>query len=156
MSASVLDRILARKREEIAQRRVRHGIELLRDAARAQAPARGFVSAMRARLARGASAVIAEIKQASPSRGLIRADFDPAALARSYADGGAACLSVLTDIDFFQGADAHLQAARAAVALPVLRKDFTLDAYQVVEARAGGGLHPADRGRVSGPGGAHG
>jgi indole-3-glycerol phosphate synthase len=136
MSATILERILARKREEVVARRAARGLEALQDACREQSPPRGFVRAIEQRLAHGASAVIAEIKKASPSRGLIRADFDPPALARSYARGGATCLSVLTDIDFFQGADAYLQAARAAVELPVLRKDFTVDAWQVWEARA--------------------
>ena len=135
MSGNVLDRILARKREEIAQRSGGRDLAALRAIARDAAPPRGFAGALEERIARGESAVIAEIKKASPSRGVIRADFDPVALARSYERGGAACLSVLTDVDFFQGADAYLVDARAAVTLPVLRKDFTIDAWQVWEAR---------------------
>jgi indole-3-glycerol phosphate synthase len=109
--------------------------ELQRSAATAPAP-RGFAAALRRKIADGHPAVIAEVKKASPSRGVIRSDFHPADIARSYAAGGAACLSVLTDMDFFQGADAYLREARDACALPVLRKDFTIDAYQIHEARA--------------------
>ncbi|BBL76531.1 indole-3-glycerol phosphate synthase TrpC [Methylomagnum ishizawai] len=132
----ILQKILRRKAEEIAQRLALVTLqEMLRRAAAADAP-RGFVDALRAKVAAGLPAVIAEIKKASPSKGVMRPEFYPAAIARSYADHGAACLSVLTDRDFFQGSEDYLQEARAACALPVLRKDFTVDPYQVVEARA--------------------
>lgn len=132
----VLQRILARKHEEVAARRA--ALPLVEIAARAAAapPVRGFAAAIEAKIAAGHAAVIAEVKKASPSKGVIRADFRPAEIARSYADGGAACLSVLTDIDFFQGADDYLVQAREACALPVLRKDFIVDPWQVHEARA--------------------
>ena len=133
--SDVLARILARKREEVAARDAAVPLRVL-EARVSEVPAtRGFAAALDARTAAGAPAVIAEVKKASPSKGVIRADFDPPAIARAYADAGAACLSVLTDADFFQGRDADLQAARAACTLPVLRKDFTVDPYQVVEAR---------------------
>jgi indole-3-glycerol phosphate synthase len=134
--STILDTILRRKGEEVAERRKRVSEADLRSRAAAMPPARGFAAALDARVAAGAAAVIAEVKKASPSKGVIRADFDPAAIARSYEAGGAACLSVLTDADFFQGSEAFLQQARAACALPVLRKDFTVDPYQVAEARA--------------------
>ena len=134
--ADILQRILDRKHEEIADRAARVPLAELRERAAAASPVRGFVAALQATRAAGLPGVISEVKKASPSKGVIRADFDPAAIARSYEAAGAACLSVLTDVDFFQGADAYLQQARAACALPVLRKDFTVDAYQVVEARA--------------------
>ena len=134
--SDVLQTILARKAVEIAERSAQRPLEAVREAALAQPEARGFAQALRAKRALDLPAVIAEVKKASPSKGLIRPDFDPAAIARSYEAGGAACLSVLTDIDYFQGSDAYLQQARAACALPVLRKDFTIDEYQVYEARA--------------------
>ena len=131
----ILRRILRRKAEEVAERAEARPLRELADAARDLPPARGFRDALRARTEAGEAAVIAECKRASPSRGVIRADYDPAAVAADYAAHGAACLSVLTDEPFFGGQDAHLQAAREATPLPVLRKDFTLDTYQVYEAR---------------------
>ncbi|MGH8353097.1 MAG: indole-3-glycerol phosphate synthase TrpC [Pseudomonas sp.] len=133
---TVLEKILARKAEEVAERRARVGLaELERQAQLAEAP-RGFAQALLERAKRKEPAVIAEIKKASPSKGVLREHFVPAQIAKSYEAGGAACLSVLTDLDFFQGADAYLQEARAACGLPVIRKDFLIDPYQVVEARA--------------------
>ena len=131
----VLKRILARKQEEVAERRDRVSLFELKARAASAPPVRGFADAVQAKIAAGLPAVIAEVKKASPSKGVIRADFHPAEIARSYEAGGAACLSVLTDIDFFQGSDAYLQQARAACSLPVLRKDFIVDAYQLHEAR---------------------
>ena len=133
--ADILQRILDRKAEEIAERSARMPLDALRAQLADAPPTRGFITAIEAKCAAGKPAVIAEIKKASPSKGVIREDFDPAAIARSYEIGDAACLSVLTDTDFFQGADAYLQQARGACALPVLRKDFTIDPYQIVEAR---------------------
>ncbi len=133
--SDVLQRILARKTEEIAERRARVPLATLRGQLAEASPVRGFVAALQQQVGVGRPAVIAEVKKASPSKGVIRPDFDPVAIAASYARGGAACLSVLTDVDFFQGSDAYLQQARAACTLPVLRKDFTIDPYQVVEAR---------------------
>ncbi|OGI39149.1 MAG: indole-3-glycerol-phosphate synthase [Candidatus Muproteobacteria bacterium RBG_16_62_13] len=131
----ILTKILARKTEEIAERSEALPLRELNSRV-GQAPAvRGFVKAIEARLKAGLPAVIAEIKKASPSKGLLRTDFDPAAIARSYASHGATCLSVLTDADFFQGSETYLQQARAACELPVLRKDFIIDPYQVYEAR---------------------
>jgi len=136
--SDVLSRILARKAEEVASRRARTPLaEVIARAAAAPA-ARGFAKAIEAKIAAGHAAVIAEVKKASPSKGVLRADFRPAEIAASYERGGAACLSVLTDVDFFQGHDDYLLQARAACALPVLRKDFTVDDYQVHEARAMG------------------
>ena len=131
----VLKRILARKQEEVAERRERVSLFELKARIASAPPVRGFADAVEAKLRAGLPAVIAEVKKASPSKGVIRPDFDPAAIARSYEAGGAACLSVLTDIDFFQGSDAYLQQARAACSLPVLRKDFVVDAWQLYEAR---------------------
>lgn len=136
--SDILEKILATKRAEIVAGLTAVSLDEMRARAQAQPPARDFVGALRARIAAGRPAVIAEIKKASPSKGVIRADFRPAEIAASYADGGAACLSVLTDRQYFQGAPEYLQAARAACALPVLRKDFIVDAYQVYEARAMG------------------
>ncbi|MEW5887464.1 MAG: indole-3-glycerol phosphate synthase TrpC [Pseudomonadota bacterium] len=134
--ADILQRIIQIKRGEVAQARRRHSMADLQEGIAAQTPPRGFEQALRRRLADGRSAVIAEIKKASPSKGVLRADFRPAEIARSYEAHGAACLSVLTDVQFFQGAPEYLVAARAACALPVLRKDFLIDPYQVFEARA--------------------
>lgn len=134
----ILERILVVKREEVRLAQTAKPLATVRAEAEAQAPARDFVGALRAKIAAGRPAVIAEVKKASPSKGVIRADFRPAEIAADYAAHGAACLSVLTDRQFFQGAPEFLQAARAACDLPVLRKDFLVDAYQVVEARAMG------------------
>jgi indole-3-glycerol phosphate synthase len=136
--SDILQRIVEVKREEIAAARPKRSAADLQELARAQSAPRGFVAAMRAKVARGDAAVIAEIKKASPSKGVLREQFDPAAIAASYAKHGAACLSVLTDVQFFQGHADYLKAARAACALPVIRKDFLIDPYQVVEARAMG------------------
>ncbi len=132
----ILKKILNRKAEEIADRQKRIPMNELRDRAHMSDQPRGFVVAMESKIKQGKPAVIAEIKKASPSRGVLREDFRPADIAQSYAFGGAACLSVLTDRDFFQGCEAYLQLARNACPLPVIRKDFLIDPYQVVEARA--------------------
>jgi len=134
--ADILDRILATKREEVARAKAQAPLPEQRAAAEARRDVRPFEAALRAQLAAGRPAVIAEVKKASPSKGVLRADFDPAAIALSYARHGAACLSVLTDREYFQGAPEYLEAARQASGLPVLRKDFIVDAYQVYEARA--------------------
>lgn len=132
----ILKRILDRKAEEVDERLRQAGLDVLEQRIEAAAPVRGFIAAIEQRLSAQQPAVIAEIKQASPSRGILRHEFDPAQIAASYERGGAACLSVLTDVDFFKGSDAYLQQARAACSLPVLRKDFVIDPYQVYEARA--------------------
>ena len=133
---TVLRRICDRKLEEIQERKTTRSVEALKDEALAQSAPRGFIDSLRMRVSAGEPAVIAEVKKASPSKGVIREHFDPAELAKSYESGGATCLSVLTDIDFFQGADEYLLAARAACQLPAIRKDFTLDSYQIWESRA--------------------
>jgi indole-3-glycerol phosphate synthase len=134
----LLQRILEAKRAEVAAARASIPDREIERRAREAPPRRDFVGAIRARIEAGKPAVIAEIKRASPSKGLLRAEFDPAAIARSYEAGGAACLSVLTDREFFQGAPEHLAQARSACALPVLRKDFVTEPYQVCESRAMG------------------
>lgn len=133
---TVLEKIIARKFEEVAERSARVSLAELEQLAKAAEAPRGFANAMLRQAARKQPAVIAEIKKASPSKGVIREHFVPADIAVSYEKGGATCLSVLTDVDYFQGADDYLQQARAAVSLPVIRKDFMVDPYQIVEARA--------------------
>lgn len=135
-NSDILQTILHTKQEEIALRSAKRSLSQLAVDAASADPVRGFVHAMRQRVAQGEPAVIAEIKKASPSKGVIRANFDPVAIAQSYERGGAACLSVLTDVLYFQGHESYLQAARAACQLPVIRKDFIVDRYQVYEARA--------------------
>ena len=135
-TTGILQQILERKTEEVRERRAALSEEILQQQARTAPPCRGFYRALRARLDLGQHAVIAELKKASPSRGVLREEFDPVAIARSYEQAGATCLSVLTDRDFFQGSDEYLRLARAACHLPVLRKDFIIDSYQVHEARA--------------------
>jgi len=131
----ILKKILQRKTEEVAERCSKISQQSLIQRLETASEVRGFFNALQKKTGSGDAAVIAEIKKASPSRGVIRAQFEPAAIAASYARGGAACLSVLTDVDYFQGADEYLQQARAACSLPVLRKDFMIDPYQVYEAR---------------------
>jgi indole-3-glycerol phosphate synthase len=136
--SDILERIIAAKRREVEEARRRVPMPQLREEAGRTGPARGFEAALRRKVSAGEPAVIAEIKRASPSKGLIRADFDPARIARSYEANGAACLSVLTDREFFGGSADDLRAARAACSLPVLRKDFIVDEYQIHESRAWG------------------
>ncbi len=134
-STTILDRIIARKRQEVAARSAETPQADLESMLQDASPVRGFARALQAQVARQQSAVIAEIKRASPSKGLLRADFQPAVHAAQYEAAGATCVSVLTDVDFFQGSDADFQAARSACALPVIRKDFMVDPYQIVESR---------------------
>lgn len=136
--SDILQRIVAVKREEIAAAQKKRPLAVVREDAERRVLTRDFEGALRAKLAAGQPAVIAEIKKASPSKGVLREDFIPADIAQSYAEAGAACLSVLTDRDFFQGSPDYLKQARASCDLPVLRKDFMVDAYQVYEARAMG------------------
>ncbi|WP_020407761.1 indole-3-glycerol phosphate synthase TrpC [Hahella ganghwensis] len=132
---TILKKIVERKKEEVAERKSRQSLADIKEKLTAASPVRGFVRAIQSRLDTGQPAVIAEIKKASPSKGVIRENFAPGDIARSYSTGGAACLSVLTDIDFFQGADSYLVEARNACKLPVIRKDFIVDEYQVFESR---------------------
>jgi len=134
--SDILDRILAKKAEEVITAQIARPFAAVDKEARAQAPARGFERALRAKVDAGQAAVIAEIKRASPSKGVLRDDFDAAAIAASYESAGAACLSVLTDRTFFQGGAEYLVAARGACALPALRKEFIVDEYQIAESRA--------------------
>lgn len=134
--ADILQKILQTKQQEIAERSAQRSLAQVQELAMTADPVRGFLRAMQSKIQAGQAAVIAEIKKASPSKGIIRADFDPVSIAQSYAQGGAACLSVLTDAPYFQGHETYLKAARAACTLPVIRKDFMIDSYQIYEARA--------------------
>jgi indole-3-glycerol phosphate synthase len=136
--SDILDRIVAVKLQEVAAAKTRKSFELVREDAESRVLTRDFVGAIRAKIAAGKPAVIAEVKKASPSKGVIREDFIPADIAQSYAEFGAACLSVLTDVQFFQGSVDYLKQARASCQLPVLRKDFMVDAYQIYESRCMG------------------
>jgi indole-3-glycerol phosphate synthase len=136
--SDILEKIIATKRQELDKALQATPLLAIKAAAEAKPKPRGFIDAIRAKVEAGNAAVIAEIKKASPSKGVIRADFNPAEIAKSYEAGGAACLSVLTDVEYFQGSVEYLKQARAACSLPVLRKDFMIDAYQVYEARAMG------------------
>lgn len=136
--SDILNKILATKLQEVTASEVVAPLEVVKAAALAMSKPRDFIGAIQSKIAAGHAAVIAEIKKASPSKGVIRADFQPAEIAKSYEQGGAACLSVLTDVEYFQGHADYLKQARAACLLPVLRKDFMIDAYQIYEARAMG------------------
>lgn len=136
--SDILNKIIATKVTEVAVAKAQKSLSVVQAEASTASPVRDFVASIRAKIAANQSAVIAEIKKASPSKGVIRADFKPAEIAKSYEQGGAACLSVLTDVEYFQGSSEYLKQARAACSLPVLRKDFMIDAYQVYEARAMG------------------
>jgi indole-3-glycerol phosphate synthase len=132
----ILKKILQRKQEEIAERSQKVSLQQLKQQAQAASPSRGFINAIAAKIKQGKPGIIAEIKKASPSKGVMRESFDPVAIAKTYEQHGAACLSILTDRDFFQGCEDYLKQARAATKLPVIRKDFIIDPYQVYEARA--------------------
>ncbi|MFL0810545.1 MAG: indole-3-glycerol phosphate synthase TrpC [Agarilytica sp.] len=134
--ADILEKIIARKHEEVQERKALRDMAALESQIADLVPARGFVNSIRNKISQGLPAVIAEVKKASPSKGVIREHFVPAEIASSYEAGGAACLSVLTDVDYFQGADEYMQQARAQVTLPVIRKDFMVDPYQICESRA--------------------
>ncbi|MEE9444078.1 MAG: indole-3-glycerol phosphate synthase TrpC [Cocleimonas sp.] len=134
----ILKKIIKRKHQEIAERLKFKSLSQVMGEAKTASPVRGFVDAMKKRIANGDPAIIAEIKKASPSKGVMRENFNPAEIAKSYEDGGASCLSILTDVDFFQGSDEYLKQARHACNLPVIRKDFIIEPYQVYEARAMG------------------